>query len=65
MTEAQGRKRVDVLALTAGLLLTGTAAASLWVTFGGTLSWAVLRVLIPLVLVVIGVLGLMLTRNRS
>jgi hypothetical protein len=58
-------KRVDVVALVAGLLLTGVAACSLWLTFTGSIDWEVIRVAAPLVLVVVGVLGLALSRNRS
>ncbi|HYP45953.1 MAG TPA: hypothetical protein VEQ66_12240 [Propionibacteriaceae bacterium] len=58
-------RRVDVVALTFGLLMTGTAAGSLWITFTGTLNWSLLRVLVPLGLVVIGALGLLLSRSRS
>jgi membrane protein YdbS with pleckstrin-like domain len=58
-------KRVDVVALIAGVLLTGVAVASLWLTFTGSLNWQLLRLLAPLALVVVGVLGLAFSRNRS
>ncbi len=58
-------KRVDVVALIFGLLLTGVAAGALWFTFTGSIDWALVRVAAPLVLVVVGVVGLALSRNRS
>lgn len=54
-----------MLALTVGLLLVAIAAGSLWLTFGGSLSWQLVRVLVPLVLVVVGVLGVLLSRHRT
>jgi hypothetical protein len=58
-------KRVDVVALIAGLLLTGVAVGSLWLSLTGSIDWDLLKVAAPLVLVVVGVLGLALSRNRS
>lgn len=58
-------KRVDVVALIAGLLMTGVATGSLWLAFTGSINWQVIRVVAPLALVVVGVLGLALSRNRS
>jgi uncharacterized membrane protein (DUF4010 family) len=54
----------DVVALVAGLLLTGVAACALWYTYTERIDWQVLRVGAPLALVVVGVLGLTLSRNR-
>jgi hypothetical protein len=58
-------KRVDVVALVAGLLLTGVASTSLWLTFTGSVDWPLIKVISPLVLVVVGVIGLALSRNRG
>lgn len=58
-------KRVDVVALIAGLLLTGIASASLWLAFTGAIDWHLVSVATPLALVMVGVLGLALSRNRS
>jgi hypothetical protein len=58
-------KRVDVVALMSGLLLIGVAACSLWYTVTGTMDWQLLKVVAPAALVVVGVLGLALSRNRS
>jgi hypothetical protein len=58
-------KRVDVVALIAGLLLTGFAAASLWLTFTGSINWQAIKVIAPLALVFVGVIGLALSRNRE
>jgi hypothetical protein len=58
-------KRVDVVALIAGLLMTGVAVGSLWLSLTGSIDWGLVKVAAPLVLVVVGVLGLALSRNRS
>lgn len=58
-------KRLDVVALVTGLLLTTVAAGSLWLSFVGSISWPMVRVVAPLALVVVGVLGLALSRNRE
>ena len=58
-------KRVDVVALVTGLLFTAVAAASLWLAFTGSIRWELLKVAAPLTLVVVGVIGLALSRNRT
>lgn len=65
MTGPSPMRRVDVVALVFGLLLTGVAAASLWFVVMGSLNWQLLKVVAPLVLVVVGVLGLTLSRSRD
>jgi hypothetical protein len=57
--------RVDVVALVFGLLLTAIGAGALWLAFTGSLNWHVVKVAAPLALVVVGVLGLAFSRNRS
>ena len=57
-------RRLDVVALVFGLLLTAVAVCSLWYTFTERISWPVIRIAAPLALVVVGVLGLSLSRNR-
>ncbi|GAA2098104.1 hypothetical protein GCM10009841_10890 [Microlunatus panaciterrae] len=59
------RRRIDVLALIVGLLMTGVAAGSLWLTVVGTINWQLLKVAAPLSLVIVGLLGLTLSRNRE
>ena len=54
----------DVVALVFGLVLTGIAAAVLWTSLVGRLSWSILTTAAPLALVVIGVVGLLLSRRR-
>jgi len=54
----------DVVALVFGLVLTGIAGAVLWTSLVGRLSWSVLTTAAPLALVVIGVVGLLLSRRR-
>lgn len=56
---------VDVVALVLGLLLTAFAVGALWLSFTGSLNWALLKTAAPFGLVVIGALGLALSRNRS
>jgi hypothetical protein len=53
----------DVVALVFGLLLTGVAAAALWLSFTGSLNWSVLRTATPLALVAVGGIGLALSRR--
>ena len=53
----------DVVALVFGLLFTGIGAAGLWYVFVGALDWALLRTAAPLALVVVGALGLALSRR--
>lgn len=54
----------DVVALVFGLLLTGVAGLALWTTLVGRLSWSALTTAAPLALVMIGVVGLLLSRRR-
>lgn len=56
---------LDVVALVLGLLLSVIATAALWLAFTGSLNWALIKVAAPFGLVVIGALGLALSRNRS
>lgn len=57
--------RVDVVSLIAGLLLSTIAFGALWTAIAGQIEWSVLRVAGPLTLVVVGVLGLVLSRGRE
>ncbi|MET0694003.1 MAG: hypothetical protein ABWY56_08725 [Propionibacteriaceae bacterium] len=57
--------RVDVVALVFGLLLTAVGAGALWLAIAGSLDWQLVKVAAPLALVVVGVLGLAFSRNRS
>ena len=57
-------RRLDVLALVVGLLMSAVAAASLWLAFDGAINWQLVKVAAPLSLVVVGLLGLTLCRNR-
>lgn len=58
-------RRLDVVALVSGVLLTGIAAASLWWSITGAINWEVLKIVAPLALVAVGVAGLALSRNRE
>jgi len=53
----------DVVALVFGLLFTGVAFVALWHAFTGSLDWALLKTATPVALVVVGVLGLALSRR--
>jgi len=59
------RKTYDVVALIFGLMLSCVALGSLWLTFVGPLNWQVIRIVAPMGLVVVGVVGLVLSRNRQ
>ena len=61
---AQVRRQRDVVALVFGLLLTGIAGTTLWISLVGPVSWKLLTTAAPLALVVIGVVGLLLSRRR-
>jgi hypothetical protein len=56
-------KRFDVVALVAGVCFAGLALAVLANALIGPLSWAVVKIATPLVLVVVGVVGLALSRR--
>jgi hypothetical protein len=56
-------KRFDVVALVTGVCFVGLALAVLSNALVGPLSWAVVKVVVPLVLVVVGVVGLALSRR--
>ena len=58
-------RRLDVVALVSGVLLTGVAAASLWWSITGSINWELLKIAAPLALVAVGVVGLALSRNRE
>jgi hypothetical protein len=58
-------RRVDVVALVLGIVLTAVAALSLWSTLVGSINWSIVQIVAPLLLVATGVVGLALSRNRS
>lgn len=57
------KRAADVTALIFGLVFTTLAGGVLWHAFGGDLDWALVKVAAPLGLVVIGVIGLALSRR--
>ena len=57
------RPRPDVVALVLGVLFTVLAAGLLVDTLVVGLTWAVVKVVAPLVLVAVGVVGLALSRR--
>ncbi len=58
------RAPLDVVALVFGVLLSAAAAAGLWLSFIGPLDWSVMKIVAPLGLVVVGIVGLALSRHR-
>jgi hypothetical protein len=58
-------KSVDVTAFVLGVVLTGIAVLALWLAFAGSVDWGIVRIVAPLSLVVVGILGLALSRNRT
>jgi hypothetical protein len=59
------KRRPDVVALVLGVLFTVLAAGLLVDTLVVGVTWAVVKIVAPLVLVAVGVAGLALSRNRS
>ncbi|MFT4295241.1 MAG: hypothetical protein QM582_07495 [Micropruina sp.] len=57
-------RRIDVAALNVGLVCTGLAVLALYAAFG-TVDWKLVSVLAPLGLVLIGLAGLLLSRNST
>jgi hypothetical protein len=57
------RRTADVTALVFGLIVTTIAGGVLWRTFIGDLNWSLVKVAAPLGLVLIGVVGLLLSRR--
>lgn len=58
-------RRVDVVALVLGIVLTALAALSLWSTLVGSINWGMVQIVAPLLLVATGIVGLALSRNRN
>lgn len=58
-------KRLDVTSLIVGLLLTGIAGVALWQSLVGQVDWRAIKIAAPLTLVVLGIIGLSLSRNRG
>ena len=58
-------RRVDVVSLVAGLLLSAVAGLALWWSVAGSIDWALVKIAAPLVPVVVGIVGLTLSRNRE
>ena len=58
-------RRLNVVSLVFGLLLTSVACVALWLAIFGTVDWQGLRIGAPMLLVLVGVLGLTLSRNRG
>lgn len=56
------RRRSDVVGLLTGLMACALAGLGLWAAFG-TVAWSVVAVAAPIVLVVLGVVGLLASRR--
>ena len=59
------RRSYDVVALIFGVLLTCVSVGSLWLSFVGPINWRVVKLIAPLALVAVGVVGLALSRHRQ
>lgn len=58
-------RRVDVPPLILGLALVPVAALAVWTSLGLTVAWGPVLVGAPIALIVLGVLGLVLSRHPS
>lgn len=58
-------RRADTVSLVLGLLTTPLAIAGLWLSFGGDLDWKTIKIAAPLILVLVGIIGLVVSRSRS
>lgn len=58
------KNRRDVVALIFGVVLTTVAVGSLWLSFVGSIDWRLVKAIGPLGLIVVGILGLALSRQR-
>jgi hypothetical protein len=56
-------KRFDVVALVSGVCFAGLALGVLTSALVGPVSWSLVKIVAPLVLVVVGVVGLALSRR--
>ncbi len=54
----------DVVALIFGVLLTCMAGGVLWYAWVGPLNWGLVKIIAPLALTAVGILGLALSRNK-
>jgi len=59
------KRRPDAVSVILGLMATILALGGLWLSFGGSIEWSTLRIAAPLVLVLIGIIGLVAARPRS
>lgn len=57
--------RPDTVSLVLGLLCTALGIGGLWLSLGGTIDWSGVRIAAPLVLVLIGVVGLAASRRSD
>lgn len=58
------KRTYDVVALITGVVFCVVALGALWLALVGPLPWSVITIVAPLGLVVLGVAGLALSRNR-
>ena len=54
-----------MVALVTGVVFSSVALGALWFALIGPLPWDVIKIIAPLGLVAVGVVGLALSRNRS
>lgn len=58
------RQRLDVSSLVWGLLFLMLAMLGGWVAIRGFVNWTLIRITGPIILIVLGVIGLRLSRPR-
>ncbi len=59
------KQRPDTVSLILGLLATVLALTGLWMSVGGSIDWSAVKVAAPLILVVIGIIGLAVSRPKT
>ena len=59
------KRRPDTVSLILGLLATVLAVTGLWMSVGGRLDWSAVKIAAPLILVVVGIIGLAASRSRT
>jgi hypothetical protein len=58
------KRSYDVVALVTGMVFSSVALGALWLVLVGPLPWAVIKIVAPLCLVAVGIVGLAMSRNR-
>lgn len=59
------RRRFDLVAFIFGMIMIAVAVVAMWMALAGPIPFAWLKVAAPLFLVLVGVVGLTISRNRK